>query len=81
MIEEYALTVLAWEASTLKAKDKGFGHWMRMNDEAELGTANALSAPIASLDKGKGNGKMIRQSRVTYDVCINWQRALKEGVS
>ncbi|KAL0430617.1 UNVERIFIED_CONTAM: hypothetical protein Sradi_0687700 [Sesamum radiatum] len=29
------------------------------NDEAETTTANALSAPIASLGEGKGDGKMV----------------------
>ncbi|KAL0404242.1 UNVERIFIED_CONTAM: hypothetical protein Sradi_2065000 [Sesamum radiatum] len=33
------------------------------NDEAETATANALSAPGASLGEGKGDGKMVRQSK------------------
>ncbi|KAL0345951.1 UNVERIFIED_CONTAM: hypothetical protein Sradi_4426400 [Sesamum radiatum] len=64
-----------------RAKGKDVGCWMRKNDEAEMAVASTLSAPVASLDEGKENEKMVRQSRVTYDVCMNCQRALEEGVS
>ncbi|KAL0462904.1 UNVERIFIED_CONTAM: hypothetical protein Slati_0178000 [Sesamum latifolium] len=47
-----------------EAKGKGVGRWMRKNDEAESATANALSAPVASLGEGKGNEKMVRQSMI-----------------
>ncbi|KAL0416586.1 UNVERIFIED_CONTAM: hypothetical protein Slati_3490500 [Sesamum latifolium] len=43
-----------------EAKGKGAGCWMRKSDEAELATANTLSAPVASLGEGKGNEKMVR---------------------
>ncbi|KAL0301634.1 UNVERIFIED_CONTAM: hypothetical protein Sradi_6440200 [Sesamum radiatum] len=49
MIEESVLTVLAWEASTSKAKGKGDGCWMRKNDGVVSGATNTLSAPVASL--------------------------------
>ncbi|KAL0402065.1 UNVERIFIED_CONTAM: hypothetical protein Slati_4236400 [Sesamum latifolium] len=44
-----------------EAKGKGAGCWMRKNDEAETTAADDLSTPVASLDDGKGNGKMVRQ--------------------
>ncbi|KAL0451307.1 UNVERIFIED_CONTAM: hypothetical protein Slati_1108800 [Sesamum latifolium] len=47
-----------------KAKGRGAGCWMRKNDEEESAAANALSTPIASLGEGKGNGKMVRQSKI-----------------
>ncbi|KAL0445511.1 UNVERIFIED_CONTAM: hypothetical protein Slati_1679000 [Sesamum latifolium] len=71
---------LSVDASTSKAKGKDAGRWMRKNDEAETAAAGALSAPVASLGEGKENEKMVRQSRVAYDVCMNCQRALKEEV-
>ncbi|KAL0455288.1 UNVERIFIED_CONTAM: hypothetical protein Slati_0868000 [Sesamum latifolium] len=81
MIEESAASVLDYEASTSREKGKGVRRWKRKNDGAESVTASALRAPIASLGEGKGNGKMVRQSRVTYDICMNCQMVLEEGVS
>ncbi|KAL0420847.1 UNVERIFIED_CONTAM: hypothetical protein Slati_3107600 [Sesamum latifolium] len=43
---------------------------MRKNDEAESATANALSAPVASLGEGKRDGKMVRQSKI-YTRCLH----------
>ncbi|KAL0439776.1 UNVERIFIED_CONTAM: hypothetical protein Slati_2460600 [Sesamum latifolium] len=63
-----------------KAKGKDAESWMRKNDEVESATVSALSAPIASLGEGKGNVKMVRQSRVAHNICINCQRALEEEV-
>ncbi|KAL0295013.1 UNVERIFIED_CONTAM: hypothetical protein Sradi_6856100, partial [Sesamum radiatum] len=59
-IEESAPWVLDWEASTSRDKRQGAGRQMRKNDEAETATANALSAPVASLGEGKGSGRMVR---------------------
>ncbi|KAL0455648.1 UNVERIFIED_CONTAM: hypothetical protein Slati_0904000 [Sesamum latifolium] len=61
----------------LKAKGKDVGRWMRKNDEAELADASALSAPVVSAAEGKENRKMVRQSKVAYDICMNYQRALE----
>ncbi|KAL0453687.1 UNVERIFIED_CONTAM: hypothetical protein Slati_1346800 [Sesamum latifolium] len=44
----------------LKRQRQGCRCWMRKNDEAETAAANALSAPVALLGEGKGNGKMVR---------------------
>ncbi|KAL0355458.1 UNVERIFIED_CONTAM: hypothetical protein Sradi_3992700 [Sesamum radiatum] len=48
-----------------RRKAKGARHWMRKNDDVESAAASALIAPVASIGEGKGNGKMVRQSRVT----------------
>ncbi|KAL0463619.1 UNVERIFIED_CONTAM: hypothetical protein Slati_0249500 [Sesamum latifolium] len=60
MIEESAPWVLDWEASTSRGERQGAGRSMRKNDEAEMATANALSAPVASLGEGKGNRRMVQ---------------------
>ncbi|KAL0345596.1 UNVERIFIED_CONTAM: hypothetical protein Sradi_4390900 [Sesamum radiatum] len=66
----------------LKRRKARAGRQMRKNDEAETATANALSAPVASLGEGKGDGKDgSAVKRFTYDICINCQRALEEGVT
>ncbi|KAL0287200.1 UNVERIFIED_CONTAM: hypothetical protein Sradi_7129200 [Sesamum radiatum] len=80
-IEESAPWTLGWEASPREAKGKGVERWMKKNDEAESAAANTLSAPVASLGEGKGNGKMISSQRFTCDVCINCQRTEDVGVS
>ncbi|KAL0411254.1 UNVERIFIED_CONTAM: hypothetical protein Slati_3715100 [Sesamum latifolium] len=47
-----------------EAKGRGSGPWMRKNDEAESAAANPSSAPVTLLGEGKGNGKMVRQSKI-----------------
>ncbi|KAL0413389.1 UNVERIFIED_CONTAM: hypothetical protein Sradi_1540600 [Sesamum radiatum] len=46
-----------------EAKGRGAGRWMRKNNEAESATANSLSTPVALLGEGRGDGKMVRQSK------------------
>ncbi|KAL0439269.1 UNVERIFIED_CONTAM: hypothetical protein Slati_2409900 [Sesamum latifolium] len=64
MIEVSTPWVLSWGFRPQVAKGNGAGRWMRKSDEAESATANALSAPVASLGEGKGNGKIVWQSMI-----------------
>ncbi|KAL0462771.1 UNVERIFIED_CONTAM: hypothetical protein Slati_0164700 [Sesamum latifolium] len=63
MIEVSTPWVLVGGFRPQVAKGKGAERWIRKSDEGESATAN-LSAPVASLGEGKGNGKIVWQSTI-----------------